>query len=467
MFRYGVTLLVTWAALCDYSFGCSCIGARRPCERLRADAVFVGRVIETLATQHLQGKDSWSPGFSMRFSVDEALRGALGTEVVVETGSGGGDCGTPLSPGARLLIFAYKVKDGSLWTGLCSGNVALNGGPEDDSTVQVFRELAKTNTGKIFGRVTLSKLVWEEDKVLERSASKPVEGMVVSARSDDVTVSAKTDKDGAFEFRELPNGKYKVAPENRPGTDYDHRHNDWYEAEVSGGVCASISFRLQPATRIRGHLTFPAGINPGSIMVVAVPADIRKVHQFTGTRTFTEDDRFDLWPLPPGDYFVGVNIAGSPKEDSPFPPTYYPGVTRKEAAGIVHLEEGEVKELELHLPELAKPRQVSFVAIGVDGKPMSKIYIQREDLRHPGDAASYVNVDLDAKGAGTMTVYSGFSYHLHASQSLRTGKYWCAPPVLIPAGTKPVQVRFVMNQTNSICDLKEIDRLQGDQDTRD
>jgi hypothetical protein len=461
MLRHGLLLL----SLCGLSsvegFGCTCVGNFRPCEKLRSDAVFVGRVVETTAVRHtMDQKDSWSPGFSMRFAVEESLRGGLGTEVIIETGSGGGDCGSPLDPGGRFLILAYKDTNGQFWTGICSGNRALVGGPEDNDILDPLRRLVKKGTGSILGVVTQTKPVWQDDDIRDASDPRPVRGMILYAKSDKFSASTRTADDGSYGFEALPNGKYKVVPEARSGMDFDHEYEDRYEAEVGDGACANISFRLEPNTRIRGHVTLPPGIEARSIEVVALPAHVGVVNQFKGKWDFTEDGRFDLWPLPPGDYLVGININSSPKEDAPFPPTYYPGVTRHEAAGVVHLEEGQVRELELIVPEVAKPRTVNFVAIGLDGKPLRKIYIQREDLRHPGDAASYVNVDLDPSGAGSLIVYAGYEYHLHASHWVSHGNDWCAKPVKISAGTRPVHVRFVMDHKDENCDLQEIDGLR-------
>ena len=80
-------------------------------------------------------KNSWTLGYSMRFSVETPLRGVAGHEVQIETGSGRGDCGTPLQPGDKFLIFAYKEKDGRLWTGMCSGR-KLSGSQEDEEIVR-------------------------------------------------------------------------------------------------------------------------------------------------------------------------------------------------------------------------------------------------------------------------------------------------------------------------------------------
>jgi hypothetical protein len=462
MFRFCAIFILVWVALSSVCLGCECLGAERPCEYLRSDTVFVGRVVETVAVKHPMEKNSWTPGYSMRFAVDESLRGGLGTEVTIETGGGGGDCGTPLTPGERFLIFAYKEKDGRLWTGMCSGNRALAGNPSDDKVVEQYRALVKSGVGTIFGRVAQGKPVWREDDIRDGAAPEPVQGMILHANAEKFSAVTKTAKDGSYEFDGLPNGKYTVTPEMGNNLDFDREYFDErYRADVADGQCANIGFNLKPKTRIRGHVTQPVGLELKTIEVVAIPIGLRELNQFSGKSDFTDENgRFDLWPLPPGDYYVGVNINNSPKADAPFPPTYFPGVTSRKAASIVHVEEGEVKDLELPLPEVAKSRTVHFVAIGLDGKPLRAIYVQLEDLRHPGDAGSYVNVDLNNNGEGTLTVYSGYSYHLHGSHWVSYGNDWCSKPVVIAGGTGPVDVRFVMDRKDANCQISEIDGLK-------
>jgi hypothetical protein len=154
---------------------------------------------------------------------------------------------------------------------------------------------------------------------------------------------------------------------------------------------------------------------------------------------------------------VGVNINSSPQSGAPFPPTYYPGVTNRASAEIVHVNQGDVRELELRLPEVAKPRNVRFTAVGLDGSPLREIYIQLEDLRFPGYASSHENVDLDERGEGSLTIYAGYSYHLHASHWVSYGNDWCSKPVVVPSGTEPLSIQFVMDHSETNCDLAEID----------
>ncbi len=317
----------------------------------------------------------------MRFVVETPLLGNLGPDVVIETGNGGGDCGTPLPPGSKFLIFAYKEKDGKLWTGMCMGNQKLSGSPDDEQTMRQYQELIKKGSASIFGHIFHARPSWQGADIRDDTPPRPYQGMVLRAESHSFTTSTKTKSDGSYEFSELPVGNYKVVPEIPKGLDFSHEYEDNYEADLTSGQCANINFLLEPNTRIRGHLTLPSGMESKTIEVVAMPTHVTKLNQFSGKWGFTDEkDRFDLWPLPPGDYYVGVNINSSPKPDAPFPPTYYPGVTNQKDASVVSVGLAEVRELELPIREIAKPRSVHFVAIGLDGKPMKAIYIQLEDL---------------------------------------------------------------------------------------
>src|ERR1039457_1311779 len=121
MFRFVASLICILVSLPHVSFACECVNFQRPCQFLQgADAVFVGEVLATIPVKHImdEEKDSSSPGYSMHFKVEQALYGEVGKEITVETGNGGGDCGTPLPVSKRYFILAYKnLTDGKLWTG--------------------------------------------------------------------------------------------------------------------------------------------------------------------------------------------------------------------------------------------------------------------------------------------------------------------------------------------------------------
>ena len=462
MYRALVTLVICFVGIPNLAFGCSCLRANRPCQHLQGnDAIFVGKVIATVREKHDEGQNTFTYRYSMRFKVSESLSGNLGDEVTVETGSGGGDCGTPLPVGKSFVIFAYKNReDGKLWTGLCSDNLALEGESTDEKHVAEYRTLIATHSGSISGNVVSSKPVLPGDDVAN-VPPLPVAGMIVHANGVGFIAETKTASDGAYEFSRLPNGKYTIVPEKGNALDFSHQYEDSFRTEVGDGACATIDFNLQPVTRIRGHVSVPESNDKVRLQVVAIPTSLKKLDRYSGRRSSVDEKGgFDLWPLPPGDYYVGVNITSSADTESPFPPTYYPGVTEKAAAGIVHVVEGDVKDIELPLHDFAKPRTVHFVAIGSEGKPTKEIRILVEDLRNPGYVVNYEVFNLGPNDVGTMTIYSGYSYHLHALNFGGDLDSWCAKPVVIPDGTGPVEARIEIDQKADKCEISEIDGLK-------
>jgi len=58
------------------------------------------------------------------FRVEQAWKGPSLSEIVVTTGDGGGDCGTPFELGKRYLVYAYDYA-GFYYTGMCTRTTLL------------------------------------------------------------------------------------------------------------------------------------------------------------------------------------------------------------------------------------------------------------------------------------------------------------------------------------------------------
>jgi hypothetical protein len=476
--------ILVFVSLSATSFASSWYANRRSCEALSADAIFIGRVIKISPTEHLMANELW-PGYSIRFAVEEVLKGKLGQEVTGEIGSGCGGCTGPPDPGKRFLVFAVKGEDGKLWTNFGSDYELHPNDPANYSIVDPVRKAITFGKGSLYGRVTFSEATRWDDKIGE-GPKQGVPGIALHATSATETFSTRTAKDGTYEFKDLPNGRYTVTPEVEQNWTFDqHFFSDRYEKSIGDGSCANADFDMHPTTRLKGKVKTPPGEQFGTPLdgtvslqdIVAVPTGLQNTNERSGIgATVYPDGQFDIWPIPAGDYYVGINITKSPTPEMSYEPTYYPGVTDKKAARVVHLEPGEVKYIELPVPKFAQERLVHIVAMGLDGKPLPKVRMQREDLQHPGDAInSTVDVDLDANGAGTMNVYAGITYHLHASYFVGYRHTWCAAPVLIPAGSEAVEARFVMNHDTSAddrslmgdydsCDLVAVDKASKDVD---
>lgn len=128
-----------WAVLCTAPFAlilpeapsvmaCSCVLVRTISKSYDyADAVFIGEC--TLVEEpDLTSDGSWYRAMHLR--VSRSWKGVTGTEVVVRTGLGGGDCGFDMSPGESYLVYAISFQPANdLHTGICSGTRVITTSP--------------------------------------------------------------------------------------------------------------------------------------------------------------------------------------------------------------------------------------------------------------------------------------------------------------------------------------------------
>ena len=98
-------------------FACSCAMPPTARDALNsADAVFSGTVVSvTQVNQNLSGGTNATsyPSNEVVFSVISVWKGVLRPQIILRTGSGGGDCGYTFTPGDTYLVYAYSSNPGS------------------------------------------------------------------------------------------------------------------------------------------------------------------------------------------------------------------------------------------------------------------------------------------------------------------------------------------------------------------
>ena len=126
------------------AFGCTCVppphgvaGARQLAEWRagRADVIFEGTVADSrLKSKFLDAPvgslvpatlDPSSDRMRVTFSETRFYKGKQAGTVEVETGIGGGDCGSAFEPGRRYLVYANKDDHGGLSTGICAATAPI------------------------------------------------------------------------------------------------------------------------------------------------------------------------------------------------------------------------------------------------------------------------------------------------------------------------------------------------------
>ncbi len=90
-----------WFALApSAAVACSCMGVRPPCAGLAsAKAVFVGRVESIRTVETGPSNAVFRNRHDVVFAITEWFQGPAGPQLIVSTGSGGGDCGFEFAVG--------------------------------------------------------------------------------------------------------------------------------------------------------------------------------------------------------------------------------------------------------------------------------------------------------------------------------------------------------------------------------
>lgn len=118
----AIVVIVGLVGYANVVNGCTCAPAPLSGHYEKATLVFAG-----YPTVIRLRESSWQNRplqlLVVEFRVEKWWKGGRGKKVIVETGMGGGDCGSDFRVGRRYVIFAHKTRDGWLSTNICSGNM--------------------------------------------------------------------------------------------------------------------------------------------------------------------------------------------------------------------------------------------------------------------------------------------------------------------------------------------------------
>jgi hypothetical protein len=192
------------------------------------------------------------------------------------------------------------------------------------------------DTGLIRGSVQLDQFREGDDDALYRANHK----VIALRESDHKEYTVLSDGNGTFEFEPLPIGKYLISANSDPPL--------WAEegdVDVKPHSCSAIDFRLVVDAQISGKLLDASG-NPlaeTEVEVAKLNEDVYPKSTWTDTQ-----GNFALHGLPPGDYVLKVTLESVPYDKAKTMEVFYPGLSDKTKAQIIHLQPSQV----IRLPDL-------------------------------------------------------------------------------------------------------------------
>jgi hypothetical protein len=470
MNRY-VLYLVTLLGLFQLSninvYACSCAGESLPCQAYwTTTAIFVGRAISISPSYEEENKvenfDLKHNERVYRFAVDRAFKGVTEDEVEVTTSIGGGSCGYYFQLGKQYLIYAgFDPKGKQYGTSICSRTRPIEKATSDLSYIEGLTN-AKVKNG-IAGTVNKKGI-----NLVGRYYSKDLGaavGLEIAVQSGKRFFKAKTDAEGQYEFRGLLPGRYQVFlwdEVNKIASKLGHPFGARYEIGLSTGpkyYCTGADFTVDTKAQISGKV-FDAHNKPKpKVRVSAILADpdaYRSDDRFSfesQISSYTDNDgSYTLKQLPPGRYFVGINIDRSPTKNSPFAPLFYPSVIDKTKAAVVLISDEEQRNnYDLRLSQALPDYDIQVFALMPDGSPVANARVWLEDYEFYGTGPDY-SVKTSATGAAIVKGYKQRKYWLHA----RLGEYGDAKtvhaePIELDESSIISPVKLVLGSSGYFC----------------
>jgi protocatechuate 3,4-dioxygenase beta subunit len=221
---------------------------------------------------------------------------------------------------------------------------------------------------------------------------------LIPNRSALLTRRGATDADGAFEFTELPAGKYRVIASKagfapmapmEPGTGFAALFEGGRELELADGQTyekADVTLRRWGtlAGRISDELGEPLqGVNV-QLLHIRYEAGRRRLVPAEGHAPVTDDlGRYRLYALPPGQYIVSAAIGDVASGDLPgYTRSYYPGTSDMANAQFVSVGVSQdVVGIDFSLSR-AKTARVTGKMLNAAGEPTQGGNVRLLPARH-------------------------------------------------------------------------------------
>lgn len=294
------------------AIACSCHSPAR-CQPFQGrDATFVADVLSRNVVPQ--------SGNLFRVRVVERFSGpAVGQEVLVETGLGGGDCAYIFNVGHRHIIDAVSPQN-RLFTDICSLT-----GPATPENI-VLRELREDAIGKRIPDV--SGTVVQDGPPLKWGEERPLQGVKVSLqRANQSPLQTLTDQHGIYFFDNVSSGTYPVIVDGLPpnlavsGSDLKPSVTDEIgdlrvPQHPTGGAACHLSISAARSGTITGRIGASRKIL-SDMFVSAYPIG-KDGHRGEAlcSRSPKDTGAFRLPYLPPGRYLLkferGSKLIGRP-----------------------------------------------------------------------------------------------------------------------------------------------------------
>lgn len=353
------------------------------CPGLRSgDVVFLGTVLASEQVSPAGAAPSVSPsGESVvptpvtryRFRIDERFAGPGVSEIDVFSGGDDGDCGFVFKNGAQYVVFTNQESEGRLFATICNGTRPA---AEARALLPQLRAMSKgERVASVFG------VIRRADPPLlapDNDADDPVSDVPLRLRSRYDRFSTATDAYGVYSFYDVYAGKYALTAKlpARMELSVPAVSGPLPPIELPGGACYEFNIEALPTGRIRGSVLArngrPLHLAAVELYRVGRYADSRPgLWSFQGEKGFFEFDN-----IGPGNYVLVFNRLDRRDPNTPYPRTFFPGVTQSSETRILHLKDGQdLQKVNIYLGEPYPTRTIRVQLKWEGGRLPGDVYV--------------------------------------------------------------------------------------------
>ena len=412
------SILLTVSLFSVRALACSCAPPPPPCQAVgQTQLVFLGTVTEVNAQT--------GSSKTARMNVDRVFKGDL--KKTIELYDNGMCDGPNLQVGKQYLMYTWGSPNGPLPARGCTRSRGVEDADED---LEYLKQYAAGNVTTHIDGTVRYRPDDPDDRDEERTPMKDVR---VTLSGDGKQFHATTTSAGRYSVSNLPPGEYTID------ADLSGYRLDWAPDSVTlaANGCAAANLLMKVDRRVQGVVLDGNGapVQGALVEMVSTNRQLKRSEHPVLLDVSDENGHYAIDGIPPGEFYLGVNILSTPTKEHPYPSTYYPNTPDLgQAMPIVVVMGPSVQSFDLRVPPKLALVTIRGRIQNADGKPPHSEDHPQVRIKEPGLYGQIEReiIKIDAEGRFQYELCEGVKYSAFAFSGPVRSSTYSAPVEFTP-----------------------------------